>query len=111
MKNLLSIAQYGLATYEDAAAESRAIFGDDAFDYPKPEGLISTLIAACSQPGDAVLDAFLGSGTTAAAPQKMGRRWIGIEQGPHCISHCQPRLQTVCDTKGSEGGFGFYKLV
>jgi adenine-specific DNA-methyltransferase len=110
MKNLLSISQYGLPTYEDAAAESRAIFGADAFDYPKPEGLIQTLIEACSTQGDWVLDAFLGSGTTAAVAQKTGRRWIGIEQGSHCISHCQPRLKSVCSEQGTEGGFTFYEL-
>ncbi len=93
MKNLLSIAHYGLPTYEDAAAESRSLFGAAAFDYPKPEGLIHALISASSKPGDWVLDAFLGSGTTAAVAQKSDRKWIGIEQGPHCISHCIPRLQ------------------
>jgi adenine-specific DNA-methyltransferase len=102
MKNLLSTAHYGLPTYEDAAAESRALFGKIAFDYPKPEGLIHALIGASTQPGDLVLDAFLGSGTTAAVAQKMGRRWIGIEQGPHCMTHCLPRLRQVC--AGEEGG-------
>jgi adenine-specific DNA-methyltransferase len=102
MKNLLSTAHYGLPTYEDAAAESRLLFGAAAFDYPKPEELIHALICASSQPGDYVLDAFLGSGTTAAVAQKTGRRWLGIEQGPHCITHCVPRLQRVC--AGEEQG-------
>lgn len=102
MKNLLSAAHYGLPTYEDAAAESRALFGAQAFDYPKPERLILTLIEACSAPGDWVLDAFVGSGTTAAVAHKSGRRWIGIESGPHCASHAALRLQKVCS--GTEPG-------
>ena len=51
---------------------------------------------------DLVLDSFLGSGTTAAVAQKMGRRWIGIEMGEHAASHCLPRLQKVID--GEQGG-------
>lgn len=97
MKNLLSTAHYGMATYEDATVESRALFGDmAAFAYPKPEKLIHTLISAVTQPGDWVLDAFLGSGTTAAVAQKSGRRWIGIEAGEHAESLCAPRLRKVC---------------
>jgi adenine-specific DNA-methyltransferase len=96
MKNLLSAAHYGLPTYEDAAAESRRLFGAAAFDYPKPERLILTLVEACSAPGDWVLDAFVGSGTTAAVAHKSGRRWIGIESGPHCASHAAMRLRKVC---------------
>jgi adenine-specific DNA-methyltransferase len=121
MKNLLSIAHYGLPTYEDAAAESRLLFGKSSFDYPKPEGLIHALISASSAPGDWVLDAFIGSGTTAAVAQKSGRRWIGIENGHHCLSHCVPRLTRVCTGQDSGGvsaalgwkgggGFGFWRI-
>lgn len=122
MKNLLSAAHYGLPTYEDAAAESRQLFGEAAFDYPKPEGLILTLIEACTAPGDWVLDAFVGSGTTAAVAHKAGRRWIGIESGPHCASHAALRLQKVCggDENGGVspalqwqggGAFGYYRTT
>ncbi|HHG85323.1 MAG TPA: site-specific DNA-methyltransferase [Bacteroidetes bacterium] len=104
MKNLLSTAHYGMATYEDAAIESRALFGElAAFAYPKPEQLIHTLINAVTQPGDWVLDAFLGSGTTAAVAQKSGRRWIGIEAGEHAVSLCAPRLRKVCQGKDALG--------
>lgn len=71
---------------------------------------------------DIVLDSFLGSGTTAAVAHKMNRRWIGIELGEHCHTHCIPRLQKVCDGtdqggiseavewKGG-GGFKYYYLA
>jgi hypothetical protein len=42
-----------------------------------------------TNPGDLVLDSFLGSGTTAAVAHKMGRRWIGIEMGEHA-AHALP---------------------
>lgn len=46
----------------------------------KPEKLMYYLIKSLTKPDDIVLDAYLGSGTTAAVAHKMGRRYIGIEQ-------------------------------
>src|SRR6202035_1385615 len=54
--------------------------GPDPFQTPKPERLMHRIIGIGSDVGDVVLDCFLGSGTTAAVAQKMGRRWIGIER-------------------------------
>jgi adenine-specific DNA-methyltransferase len=74
-------------------------------DFPKgkkPEKLIQRCIAMSTSPGDWVLDSFLGSGTTAAVAHKMGRRWIGIELGDHCYTHCLPRLKAV--VYGEQGG-------
>ena len=53
-----------------------------------------------TNPGDLVLDSFLGSGTTAAVAHKMGRRWIGIEMGDHAVTHCAPRLNKVIAGEG-----------
>lgn len=123
LKNLLSISHYEMSTYEDATSESRALFGEtDAFDYPKPEKLISTLLSAVTEEGDLVLDSFAGSGTTGAVAHKMGRRWIMVELGEHCHTHIIPRLKKVIDgeDKGgvSEavgwnggGGFRYYRLA
>lgn len=85
------------------------------FPSPKPERLIQNVLMIGSNPGDIVLDSFLGSGTTAAVAHKMGRRWIGIEMGEHAASHCVPRLKKVIDgeqggiseTVGWKGGGGF----
>jgi adenine-specific DNA-methyltransferase len=74
-------------------------------DFPrskKPEQLIRRILEIATNPGDLVLDSFLGSGTTAAVAHKMGRRWIGIEMGEHARTHCQPRLKKVVD--GEQGG-------
>ena len=106
----------------NASAELKGIFeGHKAFDTPKPEKLIQRVFELATNPGDLVLDSFLGSGTTAAVAHKMGRRWIGIELGEHCYTHCIPRLQKVItgedpggitkavDWQGG-GGFRFYRL-
>ena len=76
--------------------------GETPFSTPKPERLIQRMIHVGTNPNDLVLDIFLGSGTTTAVAQKMGRRWIGIEMGEHASTHCLPRLQKVLD--GEQGG-------
>lgn len=50
-------------------------------DHPtqKPEKLLAKIILASSNPGDVVLDPFLGSGTTSVVAKKLGRRYVGIE--------------------------------
>jgi adenine-specific DNA-methyltransferase len=110
LKNLLTIAHYGMSTYEDATRESEALFGRDAFDYPKPERLLEVLLGASTKPGDWVLDPFAGSGTTGAVAHKMGRSWAMIEEGPHCESHAATRMRAVVegrDPGGVSDTFGF----
>ncbi|WP_286742077.1 site-specific DNA-methyltransferase [Aquabacterium sp. UBA2148] len=88
---------------QHAAREIELLFGEKAaFETPKPEALMQRIIHIASNPGDIVLDSFLGSGTTAAVAHKMGRRWIGVEMGDHAITHCVPRLQKVIE--GEQGG-------
>lgn len=101
--------------------ESVTMFGlEEKFQFPKPERLISQIIQCSTRPGDIVLDSFAGSGTTIAVAQKLGRVAIGIEIGPHAVSHCAPRIRQVIDgeqggiskTVGWKGGggFRFYRL-
>jgi adenine-specific DNA-methyltransferase len=51
----------------------------EPFDTPKPERLMARIVHIATNPGDIVLDPFLGSGTTAAVAHKMSRRWVGVE--------------------------------
>jgi len=88
---------------DESKKEIHALFGKiGAFDSPKPERLIERILHIATNPGDLVLDSFLGSGTTAAVAQKMGRGFIGIEMGDHARTHCLPRLQMVIE--GEQGG-------
>jgi adenine-specific DNA-methyltransferase len=88
---------------QEARKEVNVIFGaDEAFETPKPERLIQRILQLATNKGDLVLDSFLGSGTTCAVAQKMGRRFIGVEMGEHCETHCVPRLNKV--TEGEQGG-------
>lgn len=67
----------------------------------KPESLIQRVLSLFTEPGEVVLDSFLGSGTTAAVAHKMNRKYIGIENGEHAASLCIPRLQRVIE--GEQG--------
>ena len=88
---------------QHASSEVEKLFGAKAsFETPKPEALLQRILHIASNPGDLVLDSFLGSGTTAAVAHKMGRRWIGIEMGEHAATHCLPRLEKVI--AGEPGG-------
>jgi len=88
---------------DESKKECNILFGADvSFGTPKPERLLQRILHIASNPGDLVLDSFLGSGTTAAVAHKMGRRWIGIEMGDHAVSHFIPRMEKVI--AGEQGG-------
>ena len=87
---------------QDGRRESLVFNKIEPFSTPKPERLIERILHIATNPGDWVLDSFLGSGTTAAVAHKMGRHYIGVEMGDHAVTHCQPRLQKVVD--GEQGG-------
>ena len=105
---------------QDSKKEILALFKEDVFLTPKPERLIQRILHIATNPGDLVLDSFLGSGTTAAVAHKMGRRYIGIEMGEHAVTHCVPRLnKVIAGEQGGisksvgwqgGGGFRFYRL-
>ncbi len=65
--------------------------------YPtqKPLALLERIINASSNPGDVVLDPFAGCGTTVAAAQKLGRRWIGIDITHLSIALLKYRFQAM----------------
>jgi adenine-specific DNA-methyltransferase len=90
-------------TTTDAKKHIKSLFPDGhPFDTPKPEQLLHRILQIATQPGDLVLDAYLGSGTTASVAHKTGRRYIGIECGEHAVSICAQRLKLVA--KGERGG-------
>lgn len=133
LKRFLSEARQGLTpetlwlansvgTNDDAKKHIIKMFPDGSvFDTPKPESLIERVLAIASSPGDLIIDAYLGSGTTAAVAHKMNRQYIGIEEGKHAITHAAERLSHVVNGDetgisssagwGGGGGFDFYRLL
>lgn len=68
--------------------------GLERLGYPtqKPVALAERIIAASCPPGGLVLDCFMGSGTTCEAAERLGRRWIGIDNGKYAIHLARKRL-------------------
>jgi len=71
-------------------------------DYPtqKPEELLERILSVSSDPNDIILDCYLGSGTTAAVAQQLGRRWIGADINKGAIQTTTKRLQVVIQDQG-----------
>lgn len=65
--------------------------------YPtqKPEALLQRLLEACTEPGDAVLDPYLGSGTTLSVAARLGRVGTGIDANPRALHIARQRLEAV----------------
>ncbi len=59
----------------------------------KPEKLLAKIILASSNEGDMVFDPFLGSGTTAAAAKKLGRKFCGVEIDEQYCLLAQKRIE------------------
>ncbi|MFX4270739.1 site-specific DNA-methyltransferase [Propionibacteriaceae bacterium Y1685] len=90
---------------DQAKSEVQALVpGRAPFATPKPEKLLRRVIEIATRPGDLVLDAFAGSGTTAAVAHKLGRRWLAIELQAETVEHfTAPRLRKVALGKDMGG--------
>jgi site-specific DNA-methyltransferase (adenine-specific)/adenine-specific DNA-methyltransferase len=82
--------------------------------YPtqKPEALLERIIKVSSNPGDLVADFFIGSGTTAAVAEKLGRRWIATDLGKFGIHTTRKRLIGVQrELKAAEKDFRAFEVL
>lgn len=106
-----------VGTTDSAKKEQLRLFQNiDVFDTPKPESLVKRIIEIATDPGDMVLDSFLGSGTTAVVALKTGRRFIGIEQGDQIVTYCRERLaraiaESETGERAEDTGFKFLKFA
>ena len=69
----------------------------------KSEKLLAKLILASSNPGDVVLDPFVGSGSTSVTAKKLGRHYIGIEQNELYCVWAEKRLEMAESDKSIQG--------
>ena len=90
------------------------------FQTENSEKLLDRVIQTASNKADIVMDFFLGSGTTTAVANKLGRKWLGVEMGAHFHTVILPRMKKVIgghqsgiskqtDYKGG-GAFKYYSL-
>lgn len=77
----------------------------ERINYPtqKPEELLERITKVSTNPNDLVLDSFVGSGTTLAVAEKLGRRWIGIDCGKLAIYTVQKRMLNLKSEIGNKG--------
>ena len=64
------------------------------FKTQKPETVLNMVIGSSSNPGDLVLDCFIGTGTSLAVAQKLGRKWIGCDINKGTVQTAAVRLQS-----------------
>lgn len=100
--------------YQDLRANPRGRLPDDVWtEFPRvcgtfreragfhgcqmPEALLQRIVMASSNPGDVVLDPFVGSGTTVVAAKRLGRRYIGIDVSPEYATHAGARVARTPD--------------
>lgn len=71
-----------------------APIGHERVGFPtqKPLALVERIIQIATNPGDLVLDCFMGSGTTSEAAERLGRAWIGVDNSKYAIHLARKRL-------------------
>lgn len=76
-------------------------FSGEKVGYPtqKNESLVARIVRASSDPGDLVLDCFVGSGTTARVASKLGRRWVACDASPLAVHATRKRLLAAADPR------------
>ncbi len=75
---------------------------DTGYPTQKVKELLRRVIVSSSNVGDLILDCFIGSGTTAAVAQNLGRRWIGCDINKGAIQTTSKRLQTIIQEQIAE---------
>jgi adenine-specific DNA-methyltransferase len=83
-------------TQDDVFYDISIIKGNAAenlnFDTQKPEKLVERLIESCCPEGGLVADFFVGSGTTAAVAERLGRKWVASDLGKPSVMITRKRL-------------------
>ncbi len=114
--------------YQDLRANPLGRLPDDVWDeFPRvcgtfkeraglhgcqmPEALLQRIVLASSNPGDVVLDPFVGSGTTAVAAKRTGRRYVGIDLSPQYVALTRRRLAGVRDESAARPRDGVWPTL
>jgi DNA modification methylase len=87
--------------------------GED-LGYPtqKTEALLERILTTATNAGDLVLDSFMGSGTTLAVAQRLGRQWIGCDNNRGALVTTRRRLQALMLSQPAPAeGFAIYQLA
>lgn len=106
-----------LRTFEKQVSETWGLNkikrdGKEIVGYPtqKPETVLERIIKASSNEGDLVMDCFMGSGTTLAVAEKLGRRWIGCDINKGAIITTTERLNKIIKEQGNKTAFKVFNV-
>jgi len=91
-KRGVSCKWYGGDSESNVVRIGKLIPQADHHPTEKPVNLMGHFIRLHTAPGDVVLDPFLGSGTTAVACERLGRRWVGCEINPEYAALAEKRI-------------------
>lgn len=113
-RNNIQLGRYGrnrTNVWQYAGATSFGRHGEEGnllmlHPTPKPVALIADAILDCSARGDIVLDAFLGSGSTLIAAERVGRTCYGIELDPLYVDTAIRRWQRFTGAKATHAVIG-----
>jgi site-specific DNA-methyltransferase (adenine-specific)/adenine-specific DNA-methyltransferase len=102
-----------LGTWWDDISMVRGWSGEKSgYRTQKPEALLERIIKVSSNPGDLIADFFIGSGTTAAVAEKLGRKWIATDLGKFGIHTTRKRLiQVQRDLKAASKPFRAFEVL
>ena len=90
--------------WEDISPVNSQALDRSGYPTQKPDSLLERVLGVSSNPGDIVLDCFVGSGTTPVAAQRMGRRWIGCDINKGAIQTTAKRMQELMRIWASKAG-------
>jgi len=90
--------------WEDISPVNSQALDRSGYPTQKPDSVLERIIKVSSNPGDLVLDCFVGSGTTAVVAQQLGRRWIGCDINKGAIQTTAKRIQELMQTQADEAG-------
>ncbi|MEZ4648281.1 MAG: site-specific DNA-methyltransferase [Candidatus Eisenbacteria bacterium] len=115
------MSRKGVPEYQDERGWYRYRFLDDVWQIPwltqdskertgyptqKPVALLMRILEACTEPGDLVADFFCGSGTTAIAAMRLGRRWLVGDESERAVEISRGRIEEEEKRIEDRDGFG-----
>ncbi len=90
--------------WEDISPVNSQALDRSGYPTQKPDSVLERIIKVSSNPGDLVLDCFVGSGTTAVVAQQLGRRWIGCDINKGAIQTTAKRIQELMKAQAVDAG-------
>ena len=97
--------------WDDIAGLGTVPAEDENYPTQKTERLLRRILETATRPGDLVLDPFVGSGTAVAVAAKLGRDWIGCDNGWRAVRTASGRLGRIAQEPRAPGSGDGYRIL